>query len=285
MKGAIEMMNMNHTVIQNMIQDLTNSIAYHTDSIENIHDHCECPDPKPIDEKCYHCNLQEVIDDLDCLRTHLEPFAKSTITSIQFVDAEAFRYALDQSGRFKRVNCFPTFTDQNQLYNYAAPIDADGFTIEAVIERYAMDGNGYHVGYESITYQWKLINKHEIGVIGIPYLLSAWVVNPNEYEITNKDLPPEDKPVHDPECEFDDPIEFDNCDCAEFFEGYFHPEDDFFDQEVQSAIEELNYPDAEFNSDKREWTLGDMSYEMDEYQSNKDYAESCNENVGAPFMD
>ena len=117
----------------------------------------------------------------------------------------------------------------------------------------------------------------------MPYLLSSWVVNPNEYEIINKDLPDEEEPIHNDDCEFkDDPDSFDNCDCAEFWEGYYPPDDDFFYQEMESILEWANWVEAEFDPDTREWTLGYTSFNVNEYQTNKDYADSCNEDDGMP---
>jgi len=147
-----------------------------------------------------------------------------------------------------------------------------------------MNGNGFHVGYETITYRWKAYSKRELGITGIPYLLSSWVVNPNEYKVDHVELPPEDVPEHDSDCEFkdDDEDDFCNCDCADMFEGYIHPDDDFLYQEMESILESCNWVEAEFNSETREWTLGYTSFNVGEYQTNKDYAESCDEDDGMP---
>jgi hypothetical protein len=124
-----------------------------------------------------------------------------------------------------------------------------------------------------------------LGIAGLPYLLSSWVVNPNEFEIIDRNLPPNDEPDpeynHDDDCPFKGQA-FDDCDCLEFYDGYYQPDDDFFYQEIQSILESCNWIEAEFDPDTRKWTLGYTSFDVAEYQSNPDYADSCNEDDGMP---
>ena len=273
------MMEFNQKVIDSIIKDVDKSIELHR-LIPVLYPHCTCNASK--DNKCFKCKSLEAIDDLDCLISHLKPLNRNTIHHVQWIDLESFCYSLGKTGQIQSIEINPVFSGPNpELPNSEPPI---GFTIHVTpTSRMAMDGNGFHVGWESVTYEWKAYSKHELGIAGLPYLLSSWVVNPNEYEIINKDLPDEEEPIHNDDCEFkDDPDSFDNCDCAEFWEGYYPPDDDFFYQEMESILEWANWVEAEFDPDTREWTLGYTSFNVNEYQTNKDYADSCNEDDGMP---
>jgi hypothetical protein len=271
------MLEFNHGSINELIKTLDESIELHRKSTV-LYPTCNC---KELESQCYFCKSLKIIGTLSCLKSHLNPLNKNTINHTQFIDVESFCYSLGKTGHVESIEIKPLWNNLNpKLPNSEKPI---GFEIFVETSRYAMDGNGYHVGYEDVTYKWKAQSKRELGIAGIPYLLSSWVVNPNEFEIESMELPPDDIPEHDPECEFkDNPDSFDDCECAEFFEGYYHPDDDFFYQEIQSILESCNWVEAEFNSDTREWTLGYTSFNVNEYQTNQDYADSCNEDNGMP---
>jgi len=274
------MMEFNQKVIDSIIKDVDKSIELHR-LIPVLYPHCTCNASK--DNKCFKCKSLEAIDDLDCLISHLKPLNRNTIHHVQWIDVESFCYSLGKTGQIRSIEINPIFSDPNpELPNSEPPI---GFTILVTpTSRFAMDGNGFHVGYETITYKWKAYSKRELGISGIPYLLSAWVINPNEFEIESKDLPMDEaEPIHSDDCEFkDDPDSFDNCDCAEFWEGYCPPDDDFFYQEMESILEWANWVEAEFDPDTREWTLGYTSFNVNEYQTNQDYANKCNQDDGMP---
>jgi len=286
-------MEFSHNVIKQIISDLDKSINIHR-LIPVLYPDCTCNNASKTIDKCFKCKSSEVIDDLDCLKSNLEPIAKNTIYHIKFIDVESFCYTLGKSGHIHSIEINPVFSGPNsELPNSEPPI---GFTIDVTpTSRYAMDGNGYHVGYESVTYRWIARSKKELGIAGVPHLLSSWVVNPIEYEIESKDLPDEDQLVHDDDCEFsndpdnfddcefsNDPDNFDDCDCADHFNGYYPPDDDFFYQEIESIMSTCNWIEAEFNSDTREWKLGYTSFNVNEYQTNKEYADSCNQDNGMP---
>ena len=278
------MMELNDKTIKQIIDDLNKSIELHR-KIKVLYPDCTCTTSSEVIDKCFLCQSKEVIDDLDCLKTHLQPIAKNTINHIQFIDLESFLYSMGKTGHIESIDVQPIWGTPDPEPNTIPDPDEKpiGFTIDCITSRYAMDGNGSHVGYESITYRWNAYSKRELGITGIPYLLSAWVVNPNEFEIESKDLPPEDQLVHEMDCEFaNDPDNFDDCHCGEFFEGYWHPEDDFFYQEIQSILESCDWIEADFNPDTREWQLGYTSFNVGEYQTNQDYADSCNEDNGMP---
>lgn len=275
-------MQFDHRTIKQIISDLNKSIALHTDQKENIYPDCHC-ESKEVIGKCYHCQLEEVIGDLDCLKTHLEPIAKNTINHTQFIDLEAFCYTMGKTGHIHSIDINPIYDPNSELDSEDKPIN---LTIDVTPEsRYAMDGSGFHVGYETTTYRWIAINKRQLGITGLPYLLSSWVVNPNEFEIIDRDFPPNDEP--DPELNHDDDCPFkgqgfDDCDCLEFYDGYYQPDDDFLDQEMQSILDCCNWIEAEFDPDTRQWKLGYTSFDVAEYQTNPDYAANCNEDDGMP---
>jgi len=276
-------MQFNHNVIKQIINDLNKSIVLHTDQKENIYSDCHCGS-KEVIGKCYHCQLEEAIGDLDCLKSSLIPISKNTIHHLQFIDVESFCYSLGKTAHINSIVINPVWDDpDSELDPEHKPIN---LTIDVTPEsRFAMDGNGFHVGYESVTYRFIAYSKRQLGIAGIPYLLSSWVVNPNEYEIIDRDLPPNDEP--DPEYDHDDNCSFkgqgfDDCDCLEFYEGYYQPDDDFFYQEMQSILDSTNWIEAEFNPDTREWTLGYTSFNVEEYQSNPDYANACDQDNGMP---
>jgi hypothetical protein len=275
------MMNLDYTVIQSIIKDLDKSINEHIIAKDLFNTDCQCHTPIQIG-KCFICRVQEVIDDLSCLKSHLKPIAKNTINSIQFIDVESFCCTLGKQSNIDSIEIKPTWNFKNDDWN---PDDDEnkpiGYDIFVKYSRYTMDGNGYHVGYENVTFIWKAISKRELGITGIPYLLSSWVVNPDEFEIHLKDLPANDIPEHDPDCIYK-AEDFANCDCADSFEGYFRPEDDFFYQEINNTLEQCEWIEAEFNSDEREWTLGNVSYNLNEFENEPDYKESCIEDGGRP---
>ena len=273
------MMELNHAVIQSIIKDVKKSISFHNYAIGEE----QCFKKDVGESNCHHCNLSEIIDDLSCLISHLKPIAKNTVNSIQFIDVESFCYTLGKQQSIDSISIEPIWNNPNPDHN----LDSDqpiGYDIFANYSRYTMDGNGYHVGYENVKFNWKAISKRELGITGIPYLLSSWVVNPNEFEIESKDLPDNDIPEHDSDCEFkdDDKDDFCNCDCADMFEGYFQPEDDFFYQEMNHILEYCDWIEAEFDSDTREWQLGLTSFNLNEYENEPDYKDSCNEDDGRP---
>jgi hypothetical protein len=272
-------MEFNQKVIDSIINDLDKSIELHR-LIPVLYPHCTCNASK--DNKCFKCKSLEVIDDLDCLISHLKPLNRNTIHHVQWIDVESFCYSLGKTGQINSIEIQPIFSGPNpEQPNSEPPI---GFNILVTpTSRFAMDGNGFHVGYETVTYKWKAYSKRELNIGGLPYLLSSWVVNPNEFEIESKDLPDEENPIHNDDCEFkDDPDSFDNCDCAEFWDGYYPPDDDFFYEEINSILESTNWVEAEFDPDTREWTLGYTSFNVNEYQTNSDYADSCNQDNGMP---
>ena len=269
------MMNLDHTVINQIIKDLDKSIEFHNHAIGEE----ECFKHEVSESNCHHCQLSKIIDDLDCLKSHLEPFNKNTVNSIQFIDVESFCYTLGKQSNIDLISIEPVW----ETIGDDEPI---GYSILAKYSRYTMDGMGSHVGYENIVYKWKAICKEQLGITGIPKLLSNWVVNPDEFEIESKELPPDDIPEHDSDCYININAESDlsdcDCNCADMFEGYYQPDDDFFYSEMNHILEQCNWIEANFNSDRREWTLGYTSFDLNEYQNEPDYFDSCNEENGRP---
>ena len=140
---------------------------------------------------------------------------------------------------------------------------------------YAMNGYGYYVGYENIVFVTDCIKKSDLDLSGIPYMLSEYVIDPFKFEIESKDCPPEETPTfdsHDKNCkvhryrwnpEKNPYPDYCDCGCNENFEGYYPPDDDFFYLEINHLIhlilEDKHYiPEAIFDSEKREWSIGNQ---------------------------
>jgi len=273
---------MDHKFFNQLIEDINITIGLHIDSMENIHSKCICDDPE-CHGKCPHCLTKINIHNLSNAITSLNDYTINTSNLIQLIDAEAFRYALENHTDLKCVKCYPVFNDPNAELDYPNS-EPDSFAIEATYERYAMNPMGYHIGYETVVFKWMAIKKSQLEILGLPKLLSNWVVMIDKYVIESKDLPDNEDPIHNADCEFDDVFaSFDNCDCADSFEGYWQPDDDFFYQEMNHIIEMMQIPEASFNPDKREWWLGDISFNLDEFESIKEYHECCIEDNGMPF--
>lgn len=162
--------------------------------------------------------------------------------------------------------------------------------LQFTIHRYAMDGNGYHVGYEVFTTKFMLHSKSEFEVYQMaPYNLSEYFLFSHLYTI---DIEPAEK---EREYTIDDAIQYlkdnygyDDSDINElakrfgdydpdmilqtaYDEGmgegdYFPPDEDFANQEISHTIEQaLNtLVDASFDSDTRTWTLGEYTYKVGE---------------------
>ena len=276
---------MDSQFIIQLIEDINITLGLHQDGInEDFHLKCQCDSPE-VSGKCYHCQMKENIHNLSESMKTLNDYTPNTSNLIQLIDAEAFRFALEESGSIESVNCYPIFNDHTSELNYPDS-QPDSFAIECVTSRYTMNGTGYHVGYEVVTFQWKAINKANLEIMGLPYLLSRWVINPDQFEIINKDLPINQSPDpdlnHDSDCEFKGQS-FDQCDCCEFWDGYYQPDDDFFYSEMNAIISQLNYPDAQFDPEMREWTLGAVSFNLNEFETIDEYKDSVNEDNGMPY--
>ena len=281
MKGVI----MDHQFITQLIEDINITLGLHQDGInEDFHSNCQCNSPE-VSGKCYYCQMKENIHNLSESMKTLNEYTPNTSNLVQLIDAEAFRVALEENISIESITCYPVFNDRSAELNYPDS-EPDSFAIEATTSRYAMNGTGYHVGYETVTYKWIAIEKTQLGILGLPYLLSRWVIDPDQYEIITKNLPINEDPDpnlnHDDDCEFKGQ-DFDQCDCIEFWDGYYQPEDDFFYSEMNAIIFQLKYPDAEFDSEMREWTLGAVSFNLNEYETIDEYADSVNQDNGMPF--
>jgi len=224
--------------------------------------------------------LQLHSDQIHSITTLLRSINKNTIHPINFVDALAMKEALEEYGSpIESVDILPMWHNSNQSPDDSNP---DYFIMVIHYSRYSLNPIGYHNGYEKVIFEWKLYFKKELGLSGIPYNLSHLVCIPqcDQLEIVNKSLPDEEFPnndSHEPDCEVfkrsllhpwnpeDEPFP-DDCTCGlnEQWEGYSHPDDEFFYQEMENIIGIImanNFiPDAKFDPTKSEWTLGDQSY-------------------------
>lgn len=272
------MMELNQTTINTMVKELEQSIDEHIIAKDMFFTNCNCSTTNQIGE-CFSCRVNKVIESLRITINWLKLFTKNTMNVIEFIDLEAFCYTLNEIDQIEKLWIEPVFNEGNE-----SDTNYDSIVIFAKTSRYTMDGQGCHVGYENVIYKWEAISKDELEITGIPKLLSNWVVNPIRYDIFHKDFPEEDVPEHQMDCDHDDQ-EFLNCGCADMFEGYMHPDDDFFYQDMNHIIEQCNWIEAEFDPDHRIWFLGNISFNIESYQNDSDYADYMNEENGSPSFE
>jgi len=91
-------MEFNHSVLEQIIKDLDKSINLHR-LIPVLYPNCTCNNASETIKKCFKCKSSEVIDDLDCLVSHLKPISKNTIHHVQWIDVESFCYSLGKTGQ------------------------------------------------------------------------------------------------------------------------------------------------------------------------------------------
>lgn len=201
----------------------------------------------------------------------------NTYYNKMYVDAMALKEALETYGNpIDSVEWYPMWNDPNAESNYP-DIPPDYFQMRLHYSRYAMDGNGFHIGYENVTFITNAIRKKDLKLYGIPYNLSEYVIDPESFEIESKDLPSNEFPNesnHESNCEVfqrsllhpwnpkDEPFPDDcTCECNDNWNGYYQPEDDFFETELDCLINSIlqsELPEAEFNPETSEWSIGDQ---------------------------
>jgi hypothetical protein len=215
------------------------------------------------------------IDDVD----------KNTIFNQTYIDAFALKQALENFGNpIEGVEINPVWIDKRNLH-LVEPGYPDSFEMIIKYSRYAMNPNGFHVGYEDVVFKMKLYDRNSIELYNYPTYLSHLVAIPSVSQLTiiETDFPPEELPdfdSHEFNCStlnreedepdwnpIDDPFPDDcDCGCNDNWEGYSHPDEDFIFQDMDHIFYLLlNYhlnqiPEAEFNPDTRTWELGERSY-------------------------
>ena len=193
---------------------------------------------------------------------------KNTIYNIQAIDAEALAITLETESNIDKV----------ELNYFKNDIDSDCCNLKIYYSRYAMDGNGSHVGYENIIFKLTGYKKSDFNLPGIPYIISEFIVFPDQIEIVARDLPKEEIPTfasHKFDCinyKIHNPDDWEDCDCLDCFNGYYPPDDDFFYEEINyiinDAIEHL--PEAIFDDNGKDqiWILGSNVYNMNKMTLN-----------------
>lgn len=187
---------------------------------------------------------------------------KNTIYNIQVIDA----FALEQTILYK------TFHKAWVEYDPKEPSD------EAACEpthlciktgRYAMDQNGYYVGYEYYTARFQLFEKSSLAIRGIPYNLSRYVVLPKLFDIEIE--PATTEPCHCNDHKLTEDINKTEKeiaeDCYNFTNEctcYIPPDEDFAYQEIQQVLEHCisSLIEAEYNPANGTWKLGDYEYKV-----------------------
>lgn len=238
-----------------------------------------------LDEIKYKANE---VDKIDKLIKKLNGVNKNTIFNQTYIDAFALKEALEKYGNpIEGVEIWPIWNDETLSWNELVnnPPKPDSFEMRIKYSRYAMNPNGFHVGYENVTFRLKLYDRNSIDLYNYPTALSHLVAIPStsQLEIIETDFPSKELPdidSHDSKCSvfnreegepdwnpIDDPFPDDcDCGCNDGWEGYNPPDSDFLYQDMDHIFYLLlnyhlnNIPEAEFNPNTRTWELGERSY-------------------------
>lgn len=125
--------------------------------------------------------------------------------------------------------------------------------IKLHISRYAMDGVGYHVGYESYEGTMRLVSKREnernsMQIKVDPF--AAWLVDLATLDVRLVDAPDE----YEPECDCCE----ENCTCLDGCDGgYSKPDDDFVWQEVDHIVTQAKETPLVWSFNNGEWSIVD----------------------------
>ena len=270
----------NGVSIKSVIETLARTEQLLNDSLtdEDCYANESFSETETIGEKhCYHCQATKSIEQITNQINSLQTLLPNTLYHNLYVDAYALKEALEQFGHpIGSVFIHECWNDETAELN-PDQFPPDYYKMEVNYSRYTMDGNGYHVGYEDVVFVAKCIPKSNLKLHGIPYKLSPFVVNPDSFEIESKSLPPEELSYidsHDSDCEVfkreegnewnpeEDHYPDDcTCYCNDFWNGYFPPDDDFFETEIDqiiSSIIQSKLPVAEYNKESNEWSIGNQ---------------------------
>jgi hypothetical protein len=271
------------SIINNLyaVEVLINAHRNNIPSIRNLFD-AVASDQKIMER------IDNVLSNVTTHINQLKTIRKNTLYFPTFVDCHALVSSLNNFGNpIDSAEIVPIWCDDNAYntdWNDIPPIKT---LLKIHYSRYAMDGNGFHVGYENVVFTAECIKKSEMKLSGIPYNLSSYVVNPDSFEIESKDLPPEEFPVnesHDESCPYHSNTEHDfesdpfpdDCTCGlnDCWEGYYPPDDDFFyteiNQIIHSILQSNLLPSAEYDANTREWSIKDeVNWHVGEGPSDK----------------
>lgn len=148
---------------------------------------------------------------------------KNTEYELKFVDLIAFEELLE---KFKPQ--IPFYRNKKESH------------LIAIFNRYSMDQNGYHNGYEYYTIRWKIFNKIELGIAGIPLSIFPYCITPNVYTIYKIQG-----------------AERNN-------KNYCKPDEGFVWQEIDHWLSQNlpNLLEAEYNREDRSWAIGNYSDDL-----------------------
>jgi len=186
---------MNHTSFKSIVSLLNKSLVLHDAQLKDNPDcYCTKNEKNEILEKCFNCQLKDSVREIQFWSRELKRYTNQSVLFKQFIEAEAFRFALDNSRDFCDVKCYPKWIDPTAELNHYQP---DSYEITAW-HRMVCGENEIKEYYQV---KWNCVRKDELGLAGIPKLLSNWVVDTEAWEIVDKGLPDEDTPEHESDCE------------------------------------------------------------------------------------
>lgn len=223
--------------------------------------------------------IEKLHDHINLINTQIneiKALRKNTLYCSVLIDCRALVDALNNFGNpIDSAEMIPIWECPNDPDNdIKVPI---AYQLQINYSRYAMNGDGYHVGYENVMFSADCIKKSSIHLSdGMPYNLSSYVVNPHAFTIESSECPPEELPTidsHSSDCAIHTELPADHdwdlcpfpdeCDCGinDHWSGYSPPDEDFFYAELESVIQTILshklLPEAEFNAETKEWSIGD----------------------------
>lgn len=110
------------------------------------------------------------------------------------------------------------------------------------LEREAYSDVGYYIGTETCIISFKTHKKSSLRLTGIPYLLSDKIIAKEGFTFK----------VNYPDIRSN--------------RGYYPADADFWYEEINTFMDDVidNLPEADFNPEKRIWTLGSVTYDINE---------------------
>jgi hypothetical protein len=234
-------------------------------------------------EICPHCESQSLLHELRDIHRQLLPYKKNTIWTKTYWSFLALIEALDKLNIKYEIE--EVWNNEHSMLLHKI--------ILITLSHYAMDSNGYAMGNEYVTFKAIATKRSESGLEGgIGYLVDNWVINPDSFDIWDKNLFDSEQlneDCHKEDCKYKGTMDFDNCDCGEFVELYMSSDedgDDFWYQELDHALTCIanELPEATFNCQLetgRVWSIGGTEcYDMDRYTNDKDYRNGLQEDNG-----
>jgi hypothetical protein len=138
------------------------------------------------------------------------------------------------------------FVSLFEMYNYGSSLSTcvhkiDNNKLIVRFDRYSMDCNGYHNGYEKYYIEWQLFPKNLFNIFGIPTSIFKYFIVPKAFEIKRI------------------------VGAERSSARYMKSDDDFVYQEIENWLDNNlpNLEEATFDPDNRCWSIGYFTEYLD----------------------